>query len=574
VPPGDIRNYKWLTIEDFTPGIITNLQMVYPVNTGASRGVPGKQLGQAQAAVGCIALPNGGLAPLPGIYTPPWNGGSPVIPPLHGLGTENMIAGFFVGGKIFDNGVNGGFASDELIVNQMNFDGTTANFWLDSYRVSNIGSGGTGVNNIYANTGAAIGTPVWTTMTGGLTRANAVATDVGNPCWAVEFWFRAGSGQGSKCMFLYPDPTNYGTGGFVPYQLYGGTPAGGIPGPFILHQNRIIQAELFGALWGSSQRDWWTAELLNYTDPPNGVAFGIQQEVFVQEDPSGYAAWGSQSASELFLVKNEGGGVVISGDLNSPTVTALPGVTPTAGIACRGASTPIGFVYAVNERGLWVWNGSNTSQKISNQLDDASFTPGEGFGLHPLFAGPSVQIIQWGDWILASNDWLYDTNTGGWWQLPPGHEQSPHIWYGTSYDGDKLYACLPIPTTNSMIDMYARSTPSTSYTWTSYPMRPPDVGKDKMLVAREVVVRAMGDGIVEIGVFSDAFSPTYSPSNILTFETTQDNSTPSMQLITGGVPAQDIVISIFSEAASTGPAPIVYSVAIGYEELDAMVSAP
>ncbi len=578
MPQGDPRGYKWLTIEDFTPGIITNAQTVFALGEGF-RGIPGKQLGQAQQARGCIALPGGGLAPLPGIYIPPWNDGVPNIAPLRPVGpfgTESLISGFFVGGKIFDNTVNGGLAADELIICQENFDTGTneATFWIDAYTVSNVGGGGTGLGNLGSDAGPPIGLPLWTTMTGGQTRANSDPTQVGSPCWALEYWFRGEptgfpTGHGLTFLICYPDPTAPSTAGYSPYQLAGVET--GNPGPIILHQNRIIQAGLFAAPWGSVQRDWWTAEQLNYTDPPNSLALGAQEEVFVQENPTGYATWGSQSASELFLVKNNGGGLIISGDLNAPTVTALPGVTPTYGISCRGASTPIGFVYAVNNRGIWSWNGSNTSQKISNQLDDNSFIVE---ALPELFAGPTVQIIQWGDWIITSNDWLFDTNTGGWWQLPGGFTQNPHIWYGTSFDGDKLYACLPIPQADSMIDMYARSTPSQSFTWTSYPMRPPDVEKDKMLVVREVVVRAQGEGTVTIGVYANGSSSTYSPDNELVFDGSEISITPAMKLMTGGQPAEDIVISILSEAQTDGPAPIVYSVSIGYEELPAMVSAP
>ena len=57
-----------------------------------------------------------------------------------------------------------------------------------------------------------------------------------------------------------------------------------------------------------------------------------------------HGAWGSISASELFLVRHSGGGYVISGDLNSPTVTRLPGVTSTNGIVQVAGQTPIGLV--------------------------------------------------------------------------------------------------------------------------------------------------------------------------------------------------------------------------------------
>ena len=67
---------------------------------------------------------------------------------------------------------------------------------------------------------------------------------------------------------------------------------------------------------------------------------GAVREVFVQENPFGYGAWGSISASELFLVKNRQGGVVIQGDLNSPTVTSRCPASPSYGVMSRGGSRP------------------------------------------------------------------------------------------------------------------------------------------------------------------------------------------------------------------------------------------
>jgi len=327
-------------------------------------------------------------------------------------------------------------------------------------------------------------------------------------------------------------------------------------------------------------------EMWTYTDPPNGLALLDSIEVFVQEDPNGYGAWGSQSASELFLVKNRIGGVVISGDLNSPTVTVLPGVTPTYGLMSRGASTSIGFVYASQDRGLWAWNGGNTSQKISENLDDNFMLNGEVAGptpTVPIERGPVVDIHRWGDWIVCTNDWLFDTNLGGWWKLPTGTlgDGQNHQWFQSSSDGNTLYAAYAVPSASCAIDVYTRIntsgnvTPSSTFSWESYPIRPPTVTKNRNIDIREVTVRAQGKGTVTVALtgLQGATGGVVSPSSTLTFETTPDITQPSVQRITGGLNAQDVQIALTSTAESTGAAPIIYSVAIGYTETPAKVSA-
>jgi hypothetical protein len=280
----------------------------------------------------------------------------------------------------------------------------------------------------------------------------------------------------------------------------------------------------------------------------------------------------------LFLVKNRIGGVVIQGDLNSPTVTVLPGVQPTYGLMSRGASTSIGFVYPSNDRGMWAWNGSNTATKISEQLED-NFFSNPSINSLGIERGPTVDIHRWGDWIIVTNDYLFDTNTGGWWKMPNGtlgSISSPvgHQWYQSSSDGDTLYAAYPIPTSSVAIDCYSRLAPVTTYLWESYPMRPPNADKNRNIDIREVVVRAQGDGTVTINLtgLQGTTTGVQSPSATLTFETTPDQTQPSMQRITGGMTAQDVQIEIESGGAGGAAAPIVYSVAIGYVETPAKVS--
>jgi hypothetical protein len=583
VPPKqEQKGLQWIEIADFTPGIISNSQYAYATG-GGSGPVPGSKLGQAQlGTVGCIALPNGGIGPLPGLATTfPWGASTPFPPqhtPASGVGTANLITGFFLGPiKRYTAASPYGVTKfDEILLGQAVQNGAGAfSMYFDSIQPY---TSSPYVNPIYTNTGGTLRQPL-TTMTAGLTRANSSPSNPGNATWAFAYYWPGGTAgepwpASDWIVGCYPDPTGGGATGFVPYDILHNTQA---PGDILVHQNRIVYLQEASTFWNSGFTYQGGNEEFCYTDPPNSLTWPVQAEVFVQEDSTGYGAWGSQNASTLFLVKNRIGGVVISGDLNAPTVTVLPGVMPTYGMVSRGASTSIGFIYASNNRGLWSWNGGNTSQKISEQLED-------NFMQNPYMPavsrGPTVDICRWGDWIICTNDWLYDTVTGGWWKLAPSANTSPsrsHHWYATSSDGNTLYACLAEPQTSNGLECYSRLAPTDYFQWLSYPMRPPTDTKNRSMNIREVVVRAQGEGTVTIivtGYQGANSTSTSSPSDTLTFELGSDASQPRMQRIALGMPAQDITVQIESQGyTATAPAPIVYSVAIGYEEVDALVSA-
>lgn len=566
MPDNRDKDLKWIEIDDFTPGIITNSQYAYQAVANAASGpVPGNKNGQAQSAAGCIALPNGGLGPLPGIGS----SAAPVHTPATGGGSYNLINGFFVAGPTdssdaFFPNTN----TDSIIVGQIAGSSSgNISFWLDDYSSQPPFNS----NNAMTSIGPAaqtVGGPC--TMTGGLTRANSTPTDVGILTWLLEYWYTGASGSnpigGTVYLVNYPDPTAPTTNAL--YFLLTGSST--YPAQALCHQNRQVLLEAWQDFW-AGQSEILTNEVFNYTDPPNSLALGAQQEIFVQENPFGYGAWGSISASELFLVKNRQGGVVIQGDLNSPTVTSLPGVTPCYGTMSRAAQTPIGFLYASGGRGLWSWNGGNVSQKISEALEDNFY---EVTLPQKVFRGPTVDIVPWGDWVVVSGDWLMDTNTGGWWRLPQG-QTTPHLWYGVSWDGTKLYAAVASPTSTYFMDVYARTVPTPIWNWKSYPIRVGTDTKNVNYLIKEVVIRAQGSGTVKalltgIGGATNAFASSPDENATLTFEVASDNTQPSMQRLTMGLPAQDVTILMNAIGAGgptgTTPAPIVYSVAIGYEE--------
>ena len=298
-------------------------------------------------------------------------------------------------------------------------------------------------------------------------------------------------------------------------------------------------------------------ESFNYTDPPNSEDMGAQGAVFVQEHPFGAGAWGSISAGELFLVKNSGGAYVISGDLNFPTVTYLGGVTPTYELLQYAAQTTVGFVYASQGNGVWLWNGSSQSTKLSENLND------DFFDINSASNPIQFTAAEWGSWICMTNGWVMDTNTGGWWRLTnPGF---PPMYYGIGCYGTTMWAVAAyVPNaTAPALAQYSFATPETTYSWMSYPIA---ASRDQNIAPQRIAVRAQGLGTVTITLTGINGATSVSSQTPFTFDS---NSQPQIfnSSIGGGAGsflAQDVTVTITSTAASTGPAPIVYSVSVGY----------
>lgn len=360
---------------------------------------------------------------------------------------------------------------------------------------------------------------------------------------------------------------------------------------------------------------WIDNDRLSYTDPSNsfylsGLYPNTPQEIsLVPENPFGYGAAGSISAGELFCVKQHGGGLVLVGDMNNPNVTYLPGVQPTGSLPSTsnlntagspgypsglyqrnsyfgvGESSTQGYYYCSGDQGAWVWNGGNTSSKISNQLND-NFFYDPSFPFSSLF----FNCKKWGNYICFSNGWAYNEQLGSWWRMfdQGSGGSSTYFWYDTFSNSYQLWAanCVhDVTTTNTpppanLADLWDRSVPTTTYSWQSQPIR---LSENTQVDVREIVIRAInypGQGAnstIDIYLANESEAPGAIGDYVGTITMNAGNDAgglPATYRLPVGYKAQNLTITMQPSnttqsnptLSSQSPAPTIFSLSIAYRE--------
>ena len=357
-----------------------------------------------------------------------------------------------------------------------------------------VGVTGLTLNKAYTITASGGSSGAWTgtfatsPSTGGAWSSGGVAVVLQIPYSPVCVFPSGGPAQpagSSGQLYMYPDPSNRSS--FTPFTMMV-NPGQSVTGQTLTHQSRIIV--LAGTSYTWTNTTFSTNENLNYTDPPASAAIGNQQTVLAAEQPYGYGAGGSISAGELVLIKKRGGGVIVTGDIFSPTVTSLPGITSTGNFYGNAASTPVGFIYCSFDNGAWSWNGSNTSQKISSQLNNSFYLPPEYSSMQSNNYGYYAQ--EFGDKVYMSNNWMMDTKTGNWWTYYPRLAQGGHdLFWIQPVNGNYIYAGQLSFKGASSLDFLYRfdpSSPAQTFQWQSTPLHLAPV--NQTVDVRQVIVRA------------------------------------------------------------------------------------
>lgn len=279
--------------------------------------------------------------------------------------------------------------------------------------------------------------------------------------------------SGGLYLIMTPDPTLL-PNAFSPTTLDfspSGTVTAAMPyGRVLIHQGRILSAiwDYWGRYDDSGVADGVgiTSNDIIYWTESNAVNADFQG-VF-GDKPYGFGVWASLTSSDLFIVTHNNGAILIQGDLNAPVVRRYPGVMPTNGIECDGATTPIGFVYGVGGGGVYAWQGADTSKLLSPQLSN-QFWVDPSANRHRAHKGT---FANWSDLLLVPGDWCMDYDTGSWWRLT--NDDNPTINWQVSPSGAWAYG-TPAELLNNAgnngtaIYGFNKFNRQSTWTWDSHP---------------------------------------------------------------------------------------------------------
>lgn len=518
---------QWMHITDFSAGCINYAETTDPTAERFDPTNPAQPGADPARTFSCIALPAGGLGALPALTTTwNWAGTSSGTNTAYLVGmlvhdelTNGDTEAFVI--SEWDDGTNHHWEADSFIVETL----TSTNI-VSTTEASSPGCFGspyptftrvnlTAISGVTVTSGSANltvssggfpgaevgGTVIIYSVTSGtpvIPIDNEIISIVGNTLTLDAAHIPTGSGvavigvsstelpgqpviafpnggaasptnTSTGQLYIYPDPTNPTAHSAFPLIYAEGAAYSSVTGQVICYDNRILCLVGTGYGWPAGS-GFNTNENINFTDPPNSASYGDQMTVLAAEDPFGYGGASSVSAGELFIIKKRGGGLVVTGDIFSPNVTFLPGVQPTGGFYGQAGAGSLGVFYCSLYNGAWLWNGGNTSQKISTQLDDNFFLPDEFGGNLSEAYGYFVQCI--GDKAYFSKNWIYDMTLNSWWKYSIDSTQGGLDWFWVNpVSGRYIYlGVLSFKGTGIFMGRLDCNTPSQAYQWCSLPL--------------------------------------------------------------------------------------------------------
>lgn len=542
---GTTRVTSWLHVDDFSPGIWDTSYVSPATQLGAPLGAA-----SPTGTFCCASLQGGGLGPLPGID---FSQNYPA--PKPGETTRLYTVGFADNPGLLDG-------NEELVLIMEGDDGI--NHYVVGWSTEpNTADFNVILNDSSATTPGYFGAPypTWTRMS-----SQPVIGDPGyivpEPRLVFPTAVLTDPHGNEGHLWVYPTVASPGSFGCQDLVVPGDT----VSGQVIAYNSRLQVLAGVGYTWPTGG-GISTNENINYNDPPESQNLLNQQTILAAEEPWGYGAWGSVSVGELVLIKKQGGGVVMNGDISEPTsVITLPGIQPTGNFVGKADASSIGLVYCSENRGAWLWNGGNTSQKISPQINDNFFdcsssviaSNNYGFCVH-----------HWQDWILFSNNWMYNPDTGGWWIMYPqtGGGNADVIgqtfwWWQQGRYGYQCYAA-PLFVDNTLGETwYSRfnsHSAASNWSWTSLPLHV-SPNANRVIDVTQVILRvsnpvASGSTItITIGEWT-ATTPAIGPE----MEWVRLNAG------NGSLGLVDMTVSIQGNNPTPGDAaPVLHSIDIGY----------
>jgi hypothetical protein len=309
-----------------------------------------------------------------------------------------------------------------------------------------------------------------------------------------------------------------------------------------------------GDLMATETFKWWAANDLV-------SAFEAETQAFVEENPTGYSSIVSMNANELFLVKNQGGGVVVRGDVSNPTVVRLPGVASGFGYTNKGVVTDIGYVYGTRN-GVFVWNGGDTSECLSPRFDGDFWIPDED-GVQPSMLARSRGTFAYQyPFIYVPNGWMFDVRIKSWTRLQERSSVDPGdipIHYLTTGNGTVLASPAFITDTRLTIaDRWDQHSPATSYQWVSQPIA---IDRVKDAWVREVSISTSGAGRVQLTLIGDGSTGVTELFNV-----SGTDAVSISRRFAQAITRAPVVIVQALGVTSNDPAPIINRISLGILE--------
>lgn len=269
-------------------------------------------------------------------------------------------------------------------------------------------------------------------------------------------------------ILLHPKPT---TPSFFSVQLYNKSSMPDFPSMSVGHQGRVVTVCRYSTNYNGAVHMRDAIHFTAVNDPmelstlPNT---GFVTE-FGEENTSGVGAIASITGNELLLVKHRDGGYLVQGDLKNPTVTRLPYIESTYGVAAMPAHTPLGVVYG-SRNGIFAWRGGDQSVKLSEQLDGFFWNHSSDVK----YEANRGRLAWWHPWVMVPNNFMFDTRTKGWWRLtdPADYASVPYNVYQVDPTSGTLYA-FPYKVTQSQTAVFHKYDPTVledAYSWNSQPL--------------------------------------------------------------------------------------------------------
>jgi hypothetical protein len=285
---------------------------------------------------------------------------------------------------------------------------------------------------------------------------------------------------------------------------------------------------------------------------------------------AGSGAMGTVTNDQLLIVKHRGGAVLISGDLDNPTVRRLPSVESTHGVISKGAQTPVGFVYG-SRNGIFTWQGGDASVKLSRQIEGFFWDHTHGSSTE-IYAGSRGRFGYWNGFVCVPNSFLYDTMSDSWWKFE-SEDAIPYNCYEESSDGSLLafkYKHAPhVDSEHYFCFKYNEETLRDTYSWQSHPLVETQ-GRKLSFQNVEILATGHDQSATTIDVYLTGFdqegTPTTIPVTTLTLAATR-----GPQLLRADIAPnfRAEYVQVRLEASSTDtdhPAPKIHRVRFGVSE--------